>query len=155
VVLKGGHVSLVAGGNAIKRLWPQLDQWLATLLALSDDEVVGCATLVRDDLSWSRHVGELRVIVVPAMRGKGLGHQLTQECFALALELGLEKLTAQMTVDQRGAIAVFEALGFRPEALLRDQVKDRDGKMHDIVVLGHDVAGVQATFEAYGVTIAF
>lgn len=28
VVLKGGHVSLVAGANAIKRLWPQLDNWL-------------------------------------------------------------------------------------------------------------------------------
>ena len=28
VVLKGGHVSLVAGGNAIKRLWPRLAQWL-------------------------------------------------------------------------------------------------------------------------------
>ena len=28
VVLKGGHVSLVAGGNAIKRLWPQIDRWL-------------------------------------------------------------------------------------------------------------------------------
>ena len=27
-VLKGGHVSLVAGGNAIKRLWPQIDRWL-------------------------------------------------------------------------------------------------------------------------------
>jgi polyhydroxyalkanoate synthase len=29
VMLKGGHVSLVAGGNAIYRLWPQLDSWLA------------------------------------------------------------------------------------------------------------------------------
>lgn len=28
IVLKGGHVSLVAGGNAIKRLWPAIDQWL-------------------------------------------------------------------------------------------------------------------------------
>jgi polyhydroxyalkanoate synthase len=28
VVLKGGHVSLIAGGNAIKRLWPQIDRWL-------------------------------------------------------------------------------------------------------------------------------
>ena len=28
VVLKGGHVSLVAGGNAIKRLWPKLVDWL-------------------------------------------------------------------------------------------------------------------------------
>lgn len=28
VVLKGGHVSLVAGPNAVKRLWPRLDLWL-------------------------------------------------------------------------------------------------------------------------------
>ena len=29
VVLKGGHVSLVAGANAIMRLWPKLNEWLA------------------------------------------------------------------------------------------------------------------------------
>ena len=29
IVMKGGHVSLVAGGNAVFRLWPQLDAWLS------------------------------------------------------------------------------------------------------------------------------
>ena len=29
VVLKGGHVSLIAGPNAVKRMWPKLDAWLA------------------------------------------------------------------------------------------------------------------------------
>ncbi|MGI8927581.1 MAG: alpha/beta fold hydrolase [Tepidiformaceae bacterium] len=29
VMLKGGHVSLVAGGNAMFRLWPQLETWLS------------------------------------------------------------------------------------------------------------------------------
>lgn len=29
IVLKGGHVSLIAGGNAKYRLWPQIDAWLA------------------------------------------------------------------------------------------------------------------------------
>jgi len=29
LVLKGGHVSLVAGPNASRRLWPQLDSWLS------------------------------------------------------------------------------------------------------------------------------
>ena len=28
VILKGGHVSLVAGPNAVRRLWPKLDDWL-------------------------------------------------------------------------------------------------------------------------------
>ena len=30
IIIKGGHVSLVAGGNAVYRLWPQLDRWLST-----------------------------------------------------------------------------------------------------------------------------
>jgi polyhydroxyalkanoate synthase subunit PhaC len=30
IVVRGGHVSLVAGGNAVYRLWPQLDQWLSS-----------------------------------------------------------------------------------------------------------------------------
>ena len=29
IELKGGHVSLVAGGNAIRRLWPKLTDWLS------------------------------------------------------------------------------------------------------------------------------
>lgn len=29
IVLKGGHVSLVAGPNAVKRMWPALARWLA------------------------------------------------------------------------------------------------------------------------------
>jgi RimJ/RimL family protein N-acetyltransferase len=79
---------------------------------------------------------------------------LTQEAFALALELGIEKMVAQMTVDQKGAIAVFEGMGFRPEALLRDHVKDRDGRKHDLLVLSHDVARFQAQMDAYGVSEA-
>ena len=124
---------------------------IVTLLALRAGAVVGCATIVRDPLSWSRHVGELRVIIDAALRGVGLGQKLTQECFAVALDIGLDKLVAQMTVDQRGAIAVFEGLGFRAEALLHDHVKDRDGKTHDIVVLSHDVAKFEAQRRAYGV----
>ena len=125
---------------------------IVTVLATRADAVLGCATIVRDELSWSRHVGELRVILEPASRGLGLGGRLTQEAFALAIELGVEKLMAQMTVDQRGAIGVFEGLGFRAEALLHDHVKDRDGHTHDIVILSHDVAKFQAQMAAYGVT---
>ena len=28
IVLKGGHVSLIAGPNAVRRMWPQLATWL-------------------------------------------------------------------------------------------------------------------------------
>jgi len=92
--------------------------------------------------------------VSSAMRGRHLGRLLIQEGFALALNLGLEKLTAQMTIDQRGAIEIFEGLGFRGEALLKAQVKDRNGQKHDVVILSHDVALMAAQHEAYGVTEA-
>jgi len=123
---------------------------ITSLLAVKDGKVVGCGTLVRDPHSWSPHVGEIRMVVSLDVRGQGVGRALSQETFALALGAGLEKLSVQMTVDQQGAIALFESLGFKAEALLRDHVRDVNGKKHDIVVLGHNVAQVRAQMEAYG-----
>ena len=123
---------------------------IVSLLARKNGAVVGCGTLVKDSLSWSPHVGEIRMVVSLDVRGKGVGRALSQETFALALASGLEKLSVQMTVDQRAAIALFESLGFKAEALLRDHVRDAGGQKHDIVVLGHNVAQVWAQLEAYG-----
>jgi len=88
-------------------------------------------------------------------RDIGLGRQLIQESFLIGLDLGLEKLTARMTVDQDSAIKVFEEMGFRTEALLKDHVKDRDGIKHDIIILSHDVDRLQAQMQAYGLDEAF
>lgn len=123
---------------------------ITSLLAIQGGKVVGCGTLVRDKHSWSPHVGEIRMVVSLDVRGKGVGRMLSQETFALALSEGLDKLVVQMTVDQAGAITIFEGLGFKAEALLRDHVRDVSGRTHDIVVLGHKVGQVRAQMEAYG-----
>ena len=128
---------------------------ITTLLAWRGDRIIGCAAIVRDRLAWSGHVAEVRVVLLRSMRGKGLGHQLTEQAFATALAAGAEKITARMTLDQKGALAVFEGLGFTIEALLRDQVKDRDGAKHDILILSHDVARTSAKHEAFGLGEAF
>jgi N-acetylglutamate synthase-like GNAT family acetyltransferase len=127
---------------------------VTSLVAYDGDELVGCTAIVTDPLSWSRHVGEMRVLVAPAWRGCGLGRVMIQECFALGLEIGLEKLTVQMTVDQQAAITVFEELGFRAEAVLHNHVKDHEGNAYDLALLSHDVAEVQALMEALGVSEA-
>ena len=110
-----------------------LDAWvreidrgaLTTLLAVRKGIVLGCATIVRDPLSWSPHVAELRAVLLPSARGTGLGRRLVAEGFRLAVSLGIEKIVAQMTADQAGAIAVFETMGYRAEALLRDHGQRR------------------------------
>jgi len=128
---------------------------IVSLLAIGGGRLLGCTAVVKDDLSFSPHVGDLRVLLAPEQRQKGLGRVLIQESFLLALGQGLEKLTAHMTPDQQGAISVFEGMGFRAEALLKDHVRDGSGTKHDIVILSHDVAEFQARFEQYGLNEAF
>ena len=111
-----------------------------TVLADADGEVVGYASVHNDQVSWQRHLGELRIQVGPAYRGCGLGGLLGKEIFAIASDLGVDKIVAQMTADQRQAIALVERHGFRREALLRDFVSGRDGRKNDLVVMTRDVA---------------
>ena len=126
---------------------------ITSLLAIKNDNIVGCGTLVRDPHSWSPHVGGIRMVVSKEVRGQGVGRALSQETFALALGTpGLEKLVTQMTVDQQVAITLFESL--KVEALLRDHVRDISGQTHDIVVLGHSIAQFGAELEAYGLPAA-
>ena len=123
---------------------------MVTIAAMRDDEIVGITAIVCDRLSWSSHVGELRILLAPEAREFGLGRTLIQESFLMGLDLKLEKLTVRMLLDQERAITVLEEMGFRTEAMFRDHVKDTDGKKHDLLIMSHDVAGVQARMQAYG-----
>jgi L-amino acid N-acyltransferase YncA len=113
-----------------------------TVLAERDREVVGYASLHHDQVSWQRHLGELRVQVGPACRSHGLGSVLGREIFAIAPSQGIEKIVAQMTPDQRQAMALVERAGFRREAVLHDFVIGRDGRKNDLVVMTCDVAAL-------------
>ena len=101
---------------------------ITSLLAVKAGRVVGCGTLVRDPQSWSPHVGEIRNVVSLDVRGQGVGRALSQETFALALGRRSGKARGADDGRSAGAIAIFEGLGFKAEALLRDHVKDKDGK---------------------------
>lgn len=112
-----------------------------TVLAEANGELAGYASLHYNEVTWQRHLGEIRIQVGRRYRSQGLGRRLAAEIFAIARDLGLRKITAQMTPDQRGAIATFERLGFQPEALLPDFVIDRSGRTRDLMIMGHDVDG--------------
>ncbi|MBK7284685.1 MAG: GNAT family N-acetyltransferase [Sphingomonadales bacterium] len=126
------------------------DGEISSLVAMEGDKVVGTTAIVRDPLGWSAHVAELRILISEEMRGKGLGRILLQHCFVAAIENGAEKLMARMTPDQRGAISLFEEMGFRGEAMLRDHVRDSEGKVHDLAILSLDVARAEAQHGAFG-----
>jgi RimJ/RimL family protein N-acetyltransferase len=109
------------------------------ILAMDGDRVVGDATLHRNPHSWMRHVGEIRIVVSSEYREKGLARLLAAEVFQNAVTSGLEKLIAEMLTDQHDARRVFGRMGFREEAILKDQVLDVDGNRHDLLIMSNDV----------------
>ena len=111
-----------------------------TVLAERNQEVVGYASMHHNEVSWQRHLGELRVQVGPQYRSRGLGKMLAAEIFVIARDMGLRKIVAHMTPDQHGAIATVKRYGFEQEALLHDFVIDRVGRTRDLMVMTCEVA---------------
>lgn len=105
------------------------------LLAEVDGQVVADATLHRRPAGWLRHVGEIRLVVDPAYRRKGLGAHLVEELVQIAIEEGLEKLYAEVIAEERAAIKALERFGFQRVAVIPGLVKDQAGAPRDLVIL--------------------
>jgi ribosomal protein S18 acetylase RimI-like enzyme len=110
----------------------------ARALAVEDGEVVGYVAVVPLH-GWSSHVGEVRVIVDPDHRGRGIGRALARHAVTGAIELDLRKMVVEVVADQEATVAMFRALGFDPEALLTDHVRDQSGALRDLMILAHSV----------------
>jgi len=123
---------------------------IQSLVAVEGDTIRGCTALVRDELSWSPHVAEVRVLVDTGSRGMGLGRLLAMHCFDTANAEGIEKLIVRMTADQLAARQMFEEMGFRPEALLRNHVRDADGVASDILIMAIEMRSHSAKQAVYG-----
>jgi ribosomal protein S18 acetylase RimI-like enzyme len=100
---------------------------------------------------WSSHVGEVRIVVDPDSRGRGVGRDLARHAVLEALELDLSKLVVEVIADQEALIAMFRGLGFEPEALLIDHVRDRSGGLRDLLVLAHSVERQWASMATAGI----
>jgi L-amino acid N-acyltransferase YncA len=132
--------------------WQQAiaDGEIDSLIAVDGDDVAATSAIVRDPLSWSPHVAEIRLLVAPVMRGHGLGRLLLEQSIRIASERGAIKLIARMTPDQRGSITLFEEAGFRGEAMLRDHVRDRDGNVFDLAILSLDLRRASSLQASWG-----
>jgi L-amino acid N-acyltransferase YncA len=119
-------------------------------VALEAGRVAGYVAVV-PLAGWSDHVGELRLVVDPGQRGRGLGRDLARWALLQALECGLAKLFVEVVAEQEGAVAMFQALGFHAEGLLRDHVRDRHGDLRDLALLAHPVADQWSAMETAGI----
>ena len=110
-----------------------------TILVEEANTVVGYVSLHKSNLSWTRHIGEIRVMVAPSLRGLGIGRLLVKQAITLAAEAGLERVIVQIPANQPRVRHMFEELDFDPAAFLTDWLKDRNNKTHDLIIMSEEV----------------
>lgn len=109
------------------------------LLAFDGKKVVADATLHQSHGGWRRHIGQIRVVVHPDYRGKGIAHRLVSELIVIARDVGLEKLEAEFMGEQQAARRIFGLLGFNELLVLPEYVKDMQAITHDYVLMGRHI----------------
>ncbi|MFC1477129.1 GNAT family N-acetyltransferase [candidate division KSB1 bacterium] len=109
------------------------------LVMLVHDRIIADGTLHVDEFGWARHIGEIRLVVDKEYRKMGIALHLIRELYFIAMKMKLEKLVGKLMVNQKRAIEVFKELGFKQEAKLKNHVKDRKGKNHDLLIMSHVV----------------
>lgn len=126
------------GDPAVIRRWiAELDyNRVLPLIAIADGVIVADATLHRRGFGARHRVGEVRVVVAPAYRGRGLAYALLIELTDLASRAGLARVEAEIVARaQTGAFEAAEQIGFEQAAILPDHLDGPDGAPHDLLYL--------------------
>jgi RimJ/RimL family protein N-acetyltransferase len=68
-------------------------------------------------------------------QGRGLGHAIVHSLIRLASgELALTKLLLEVRADNLAALKIYRAAGFRMVGTLERHFRDRDDRMHDVLL---------------------
>lgn len=121
-----------------------IDRWVETLdygralplLALVGSRIIGNGILLHHRGGSRRHIGEVRIVVDPEYRNRGVGRGLLHMLVDIAKDKKLEKLMFELVSDaEEAAKHTAEVLGFMPVAALADHVQDSCGGKHDLILM--------------------
>jgi RimJ/RimL family protein N-acetyltransferase len=82
---------------------------LALIAGEGKEEILGIAQYGIDDVT---HTGEVGVVVRDAFQGRGVGTELLSYLTYLAKRQGLLGFTAEVLVENRPMMSLFEKMGF-------------------------------------------
>ncbi|NTU50827.1 MAG: GNAT family N-acetyltransferase, partial [Candidatus Aminicenantes bacterium] len=113
------------------------DGYVEPALVTLGANVSGALELSGD--AWSKHHGEIRVIIAHPFQKRGLGTVMIRELYFIAVQNQIQTIVARMMRPQVGAQKIFRRLGFREESMMPDFVKDLQGSSQDLIVMTCDV----------------
>jgi L-amino acid N-acyltransferase YncA len=117
------------------------------LVAEEEDKIVADGTLHFARHGWARYVGQIRLVTARTHRHVGLGTLIARELVLLAEKRDLEKLQSQVIEDNVGSVRLFEKLGFKTCAVLKDLVRDQKDNKRNLAIMINDVADLERIIE--------
>jgi GNAT superfamily N-acetyltransferase len=105
-------------------------------VVVSDDRIIAHARLHMGGSGSTRHVGQLRIMVLPEYRHKRLGTWMLLDLIQLGMDKGLNDMRADFVVGvEDGAVEAARRLDFFENAVLKEYVKSPNGTRHDLLVM--------------------
>jgi L-amino acid N-acyltransferase YncA len=101
-----------------------IEEWLEnlrkkrtmTVLAVADGKLIGYASVHHNEMLWTRHLGEIRLLLHTQWRDSlELREWLSTEIFHVAKDLGVKRVFVQIPTDRPHLSGVYERMGFKPE----------------------------------------
>jgi L-amino acid N-acyltransferase YncA len=106
------------------------------LVALDGDRIVGEAVLIRERGQARSHLGELRIVVTPDYRDKGLGTVLIRELCDIASDAEYKGILFEVIPDtEREAYETAQWLGFIRTGTIEGGARDQNGHLHDVALM--------------------
>jgi ribosomal protein S18 acetylase RimI-like enzyme len=106
----------------------------------SQGSILGTAQWTRSSYPTRRVLAEMdRVCVVPPARGLGIGRMLVDLMTGDAADHGIELLGLDVRGNNHGAIALYEACGFRRSGLIPNAVAVAADR-YDVVLMHRELA---------------
>lgn len=137
--------------------WDNLKNWFTgtnygkvfQLAAVSEDKIVAKGSLHSEGLLWS-HAAELKLIVDPEYRGKGLGSQMFNLLLYEGLKRRFQKIIVRYISDNSSFTKILDHYGFKPETVLSCYLKDEiSGMAKDLIIASFSLENWQRRFEFY------
>ena len=107
-----------------------------SIIAIVEGGITAHARLYMRGHGATKHIGKLRISVLPKFRHQRLGTWMLLDLIRLAMDKGLSDLRADFVVGvEDAAIDAAYKLDFFKRAILEDYVKGPTGQRHDLMIM--------------------
>lgn len=122
---------------------------VSEIVTLKGDEIIAKGTLHTEGLYWP-HAAEVKLIVHPEYRGRGLGSQMFNLLLYEGLKHHFQKIIVRYIPDNLSFKKILSHYGFNPETVLNCYVMDDATKeQKDLVIASYDLQNWERRFEFY------